>query len=148
MIRAVFIIFTSIASTSWAANCSSTLGEIQLINDQLAARKWLIDNKSDEKIKAFEDKYGKGSALAVLKLNYDEFLNEVGCEVELRSQLLLNLKAISKERLMTLCRKSLKEITSRSNPLAISKGQQFFFNYDDGVLILNYDGKCSLKSYD
>lgn len=147
MIRSTFIVLTCIASTSWAATCISTMGEIQLIDNQIAARKWIVENQSEGAIKEFEEKFGKGSALALLKLKYDEFLIEAGCEGKLRSQVLLNPKAISKERLISLCRKSLKEITSRSTPLAISKGQRFFFNTEDGVLVLNYDGKCNLKSY-
>ena len=148
MIRFILIILTCVASTSWAATCSSNLGEIQLIDNQIAAREWIIENTSDETIKTFEEKYGKGSALALLKLNYDEFLTEAGCEGELRSQLLLNPKPISKERLISVCHKSFKEIISRSTPLPISKGQRFFFSTEDGALILNYDGNCSLKSYE
>ena len=138
------VVFAAIASSAFSQTCMSNLGEIAVIKDRAAALKWLLnvddDTERKTRYKSFEEEYGKGSARAILSRTYGEFLKSVGCPNQLTATVRLGDKPISIDRLITLC------AVRMPRPMTIDKGE-VYVPFQDGILVYNGDGECTLKEF-
>lgn len=141
----VSIIFMTFATQVCAMTCQSIIGEIQIVQNTAEAKQWLNDNSGS--IYEFTQTYGQGSASAIFRDNYSQFLESIGCNINGKqisaksSNVKLEKIIINREELIQLCNDNMPV------PLRVTKGDLIFVNTDRGTLLYSKN-ECAIMQYE